>query len=102
MDSGLRRNDEGVEAAFRGNEEKKKALGSRFRGNDEQECFREKRRKWTNHESKRPTKDERKNLRHHDFNLYPVLKIHHTAPRQIARNTSVIVRLTTTFTSAIP
>ena len=35
MDSGLRRNDEGVEAAFRGNEEKKKALGSRFRGNDE-------------------------------------------------------------------
>ena len=36
MDSGLRRNDEGAEVAFRGNDEKKKALGTRFRGNEEE------------------------------------------------------------------
>ena len=33
---------------------------------------------------------------------YPVLKIHHTVPRQIARKRTVIARLTPTLTSAIP
>ena len=41
--------------------------------------------------------------RHRDYVLsrYPVLKIHHTAARQMARKRLVIARLTTTLTSAI-
>ena len=38
----------------------------------------------------------------HFFSRYPVLKIHHTAVRHAARNTSVIVKLTPTDTSALP
>ena len=37
----------------------------------------------------------------HVLSRYPVLKIHHTAPRHRARNPSVTVTLTPTLTSAI-
>jgi hypothetical protein len=38
---------------------------------------------------------------HHALSRYPVLKIHHTAPRHRARNPSVAIRLALTLTSAI-
>jgi hypothetical protein len=36
------------------------------------------------------------------FSRYPVLKIHATTARQIAKNPKVIVRLTLTLTSEVP
>ncbi len=39
---------------------------------------------------------------HHDFSLYPVLKIHHTTARQIARKPRVMPRLKPTPTSDTP
>jgi hypothetical protein len=44
----------------------------------------------------------RLSLRGYVLSRYPVLKIHHTVARQIARKKPVMPRLTPTLTSAIP
>jgi hypothetical protein len=47
---------------------------------------------------------ERASDRDRDYVLsrYPVLKIHHTVARQMARKHTIMARLTSTLTSAIP